>query len=402
MRYRRRKKAGAEVDPVKEMRSRWPLPLSLVLAVLLWKTLNDRVRQTQNVDVPIRVQAGGAAALPRAERGLTLRLPETETPYEAVGFFDAFDKRLQDRQVRFTFVGPGRFVRSDLQNQVTLYAELDPGERESKEFTATVKLEDIRTDPAELQPFLDSMEPAAIKVKFVASGQHSFKPDPATVQLELPEPVSSWEKRIFKDSMRFEPDRVILRGPANLLEEAKAARTLFKVDCREAPAELEKKDFNASSQSRPRLEFELKLLDRFKTLQMAVDVKVSIEVAPDPPRFPLGDETQTWQVPVRADWQASELEPKDFVVDEHVKIQIYSYDSRLTELLKQRGESWVRRNLRATVDMGVVDQDFRNAADPLQFYKALEPHFACYDDQFRIGRDLRVHVRGLVQVKRRQ
>lgn len=377
--------------------SRWPLPLSLVLAILLWLSLNDSVHEEETVSCTVVVQDLSAGSGSPAPGQLLVRLPESRTHYTKSQILDGHGKLLPGNKVRIEFAGPGRFV-SDLQRRVTISAEVQIPEDGRDEFIYKITKSNLRTDPTDLSPFLIKMVPEEIQIKFVASGQYRLNLHSDQVQIEYPDPVESWESRIFPDTMDFEPKVVMLTGPAKLLERLKQARPIFKLDCTGAPALLEGGNYKAGVKGNPALGFDLTLKQQFAELTMQPEVKVRVEVSLDPERFPQGGDKDYFTIPVRADWYASPLDPKGFEVSESIRIQIYSYDKNLSKLLKKDGEAWVKRMIRATVDLGEIEGDYQ---DTNPFFKQLTAHFSCYDDDFKIDRDFEIKALGIVEVKRR-
>ncbi len=377
--------------------SRWPLPLSLVLAILLWVSLNDSVHEEETISCQVVVHDRGASNAVGVPGQIVVRLPDSRTHYTQSQILDPSHKLL-NRKVQLRFAGPGRFV-SDLERRLTVWAEVQIPEDGRDEFIYTFTKKDLRTDPSDLSPFLVDMDPKEINIKFVASGQVRINIHPDRVKIEYPEPEKTWKRRIFPDTMVFEPRAVTIAGPAKILEQFKVATERFTLDCRTAPKSFEGGNYKGDSPGkRPILSFDLDLLQKFRGLTMTPEVKVRMQVSSDPPRFPQGSDKDYYTIPVRADWYSTPLDPKAFEVSETMRIRIYSYDKDLSALLKKEGEAWVKRNLRATVDLGEIEGDYK---DSQAFFKQLSPYFSNYDDSFQKGQDFRIEHIGLVQVKRR-
>jgi len=382
-----------------EAHSRWPLPLSLVLAILLWISLNDSVHEEESISCKVVVQDMASSQGLGVPGQLLVRLPESRVNYTKSQILDG-NFKLLNRKVRIDFAGPGRFV-SDLDRRLKVWVEVQIPEDGRDEFVCKITKSDLRTAPSDLGPFLVKMDPPEINIKFVASGQYRPQLHPRQVQIDYPAPEDDWNKRIFRETMTFEPKSVTLTGPAKLLEQLKHSKTpIFRVDCRKAPEMLKSDNFEADSNPQnPILGFDLVLSQRFSELTMAQEVKVLIPVKEEPPRFPQGGDNASYTIPVHADWYASPLDPKIFEVSKTLRIQILSYNQELSELLKKDGENWVKRNIRASVDLGEIEGDYQNTE---AFFKRLSPHFSNYDDsRFKIGKDFIIKDLNIAQVKRR-
>jgi len=380
-----------------EAHSRWPLPLSLVLSILLWLSLNDSVHEEETVSCEVVVRDLGAGISNAVAGQILVRLPESRTHYTQSEVLDGNGKLLTGK-VRIDFAGPGRFV-SDLQQRLKITAGVKIPEDGRDEFIYKFTKSDLRTDPSDLSPFLIKMVPEEIHIKFVASGQNSVTLHSDRVQIEYPEPMEDWQRRFYPDTMEFEPKVVLLTGPAKTLELLKNDRLVFKLDGRRAPGLLQAGGHKAGMRGNPVLGFDLVLMQRYSGLTMQPDIKVRIEVALAPERFPQGGDKDYFTIPVRADWNASPLDRKGFEVSESMRIQIYSYETELTALLKKDGEKWVQRMIRATVDLGEIEGDYQSNET---FFKLLTPHFSCYDKKFKLEQgDFRIEKFGIVEVKRR-
>ena len=387
-----------------DLHSRWPLPLALVLAILLWMSLHDKVeKSTVSICHIVRDAPIDSSLENLKSQALTLRLPQTRTSYKIDQLLDANNQVMDPSAgVTFNFKGPGKLIRK-VAERLQAYVDIPRPKREDQnEYEFQFKAEDIRTVNQELSDFFTSMHPSLITVKLVASGKRTILLNRSHVRINYHKPVNEWEKRIFTDSMQFNPKKVTLYGPNLLLQRIGKEPKIFVMDCENIEAQLANAIKNNPSE-RPKLSFNLKLasnLQGLKRTKSDEDLTVSVEVAPAPTRFPISENPKdAFILSIQADWKSSKLSAENFLVSDNIKIQILSYNEALDDLLKKGGKVWVKRWLRAVVDMGEIDQNFKNSADQKEFRDYLSAKFLCFEEQYKLGKDFEINALGFIEVK---
>jgi hypothetical protein len=372
----------------------WPLPLAFVLALGFWFYLDSRISTDRSYRCRIVTDRDDVNdPIGENDGVLQLRVPDGYTissvragNRRSGAELDAEDER---ESILLDFYGPKSEIQA-LDTRLTFFVDLTaPNEgggadRSTRRFSKS----DISASNASLLRYLAAMVPEELQVVLEASGSAQFTLSPGSVVIRYPDPREEWSRRVFLETLQFDPPLVRVRGPRERLDQLQGSGELFELDVSELSSMSERLLPREEGSGRPRISFPVRLRPRFASELTLLDPHLTASVEIAPPAW-TSDE---FEVRIAADWQSSSLDPAVFQLDRHsIKFRIRSYDPRLTRLLREGGRAWVRRWMRAVADIGRIpaetdtsDPRFSIAVDPLFFYLG--------DEHFVLGKHYEIDV----------
>ncbi|HHI81281.1 MAG TPA: hypothetical protein ENK02_15055 [Planctomycetes bacterium] len=366
--------------------------MALVLALVYWLYLDQTVTQEKSVYVTIQKDVHAQDALVSLKaQSLSLRVPNNYTISKVL---DNRTGKVFNRKVLLTFRGPGGILRH-LETNPSFFADIP--ESNAPEYDVTIKLRSIKSTKVELSGYLKSMDPPELRVHLVQINSFELSITPERIRILYPEEDrEEWAKRIFPGSIKIQPSSVTLSGSRNLLATITPETPIFQLDLRSLPARWKKRMEQGGGNDRFKETFHLKILPAFSSLRMNREsIDADLEVAPPADFFPKGSQVY-YSIPIRVNWGPLQGKESLFRVDNKGQIQIKSYNAKLSRLLQQQGEEWVRKNIEARVQLDELDaQESRSK----EYFRKLQPEFTCWDHRFVTGRDLEIILKSPIFIK---
>ncbi len=357
--------------------------MAVILALVYWLYLDQTVTQKKSVYVTIQKDVHSQDALVSLKaQSLSIRVPNNFTISKVL---DNRTSKVFQGKVLLTFRGPGGILRH-LETNPSFFTDIP--ESNLPEYDATIKVNSIKSTKVELSGYLESMDPPELRVHLVQINSFELSLAPERIRILYPEEdTEEWAKRIFPGSIKIQPSSVTLSGSRNLLATITPETQIFQLDLRSLPERWKKRMEQGGSNDRIKETFRLKILPPFASLRMnKKNIEANIEVAPPADFFPSNPKVY-YNIPIRVNWGPLQGKEDLFLVDKKGPITIKSYNAKLSRLLQQKGESWVRQNIEARVQLDDLDtQDSQSK----EYIRKLKPEFTCWDHRFVIGRDLEI------------
>ena len=381
----------------------WPLPLAFVLAVAFWFYLDGQISVKRSYTCRIVTDRSADPDALEGNKGLLrLRVPDDFTisrvrPSRAAQDGDSGKDILS---VKLSFRGPKSALQA-LDGRVDFFVDIEPPtEQEARGSSRTTRrfdLRDLQTQAGTLARYLQHMEHEEIQVTLELSQTTRFTLLPESLSVTYPEPPEQWSRRVFLDTLEFTPAVVRLRGPSDSLSRLLDSRKLFELDVRKLAQMQELLLPQGSNRERPRISFPLQLLPQHRNDYSIQDAQVLASVEVAPPAWVSGE----FELRVIADWSSSHLDPGAFALDrDTIKFRIRSFDTRLTQLVKEGGRAWVQRWLRAIADIGRVSRE-TDTSDP-DFAQLLRAQFFYLgDEDFVQGKHYEIEITSPLSLSRK-
>lgn len=381
-------------DKERNWTSHWPLPVSLLLAIVYWLYLNEQVSRKVTPELAVEVIGPNED---HAKKGLSIRKPTDDYIITKITRPDGKPFDTARERVRFTINAPGSHLKR-IDTNLSLIAEIEipavTGSFDERRIEWTLTKKDVKDATGELTSFIGEMDPPELRVHLQRSMTASLELRLKHVRL-LPS-EGPWANRLFRDSLEFGKDFVNLTGPLGLVQSLvdDEPKEVFVMDLRD---KLPKIVSSAPDERKP-VTARLRLLPELKAAGITVDSlpQASIRVAPEPKLI------KGITLEVEVDWRNSTLNAETFKVDTSVEVEIRSYNRELSQLLgdQEAGKRWIDENLRCRVRVADVDPAL-DTTKP-DFVAHLQPYYMTYDRDFREGRDFKILNTSLIQITRKQ
>lgn len=378
--------------------SRWPLPVALVLAIVYWFYLNSQVFRTESVELGVRIVQSTDSL---TAHGFDIRLPQKDLLVTRIDLgSDATNFDLASQKLRFTVRASGASLKQ-LQTSTAFVADIPDRaveECRSNGFAVcSLRLADVKDANGELTPHLKAMQPSTIRLHLGRSSTDTLNLSWDLVTIRYPEGIAdsseNWDRRIFQKEIRFEPDSVDLEGPEKWIRSTADRKGVFVLDLTEKLTKLTGRSQNERLDVTEFLSIDKALADKgVRCLQL---VKATVQFTPASKSF------AGLEIPIEIDWKGSPLAPTEFRIDPTVKFELRSYDPELSSMLRDdaRGRRWIDHNLRCFVRPAELDPAIDTSKE--DFVAHLSPHFFLYDDNFALGRELKIQQKSLISISRK-
>ncbi len=357
--------------------------MALILALVYWLYLDQTVTQEKSVYVTIQKDVHTQDALVSLKtQSLSIRVPNNYTISKVL---DNRTSKVFEGKLLLRFRGPGGILRL-LETNPSFFTDIP--ESSAPEYDATIKVRSIKSTKVELSGYLESMDPPELRVHLVQINSFELSLTPERIRILYPEEdTEEWAKRIFPRSIKIRPSSVTLSGSRNLLATITPETQIFKLDLRNLPGRWKKRMEQGGGNDRVKETFRLEILPTFASLRMNREtIEANIEVAPPADFFPRGSKNY-YSIPIRINWGPLQGKESLFQVVDKGLILIKSYNAKLSRLLEQKGEEWVRKNIEMRVQLDELDAKGSRSKD---YFRNLQPEFTCWDHRFVIGRDLEI------------
>lgn len=374
-------------------RSRWPLPVALVLAIVYWFYLNSQVFRSDYADLDLRVVQSTESL---TTNGLDIRLPRNDLIVTRIALSKGgkvFDPK-EDR-IRVKVRAPGASLKQ-LGTSTVIVADVPDDVVEDCRANGSavfeLDIDDLKDANGELTPYLQEMQPARLYVSLGRSLTHPVDLRWDLVKIKFPE-GTNWDSRIFARQIRFVPDSMDLEGPDKLIRSTSRMQAIFLLDLTEKLSEIREDATGDRLDVTEILQIAPELAE--KGVRSLQSVKATVQFAPAPTVF------DDLEIGIEADWKGSPLSKTEFRVDKTVKFELRTYDSNLSTMLRDsaRRKRWIEDNLRCFVRPSELDATLDTSKE--DFVAHLTPHFFLYDDNFTLGRELKIQQKSLISFSRK-
>ena len=348
-------------DPLRKL-------LALGLAILLWVFLDGQVNTDRTLPLKLQILDVGQEAPTTEDLMLSVLVPSGM--FTVTGFRNGITGE-PITHVAVKFRGPKHLI-GRLRETPPFTVLLPSAELNAATDSIAFDLRAVRSQLPELQPMLDEMTPHSIKIMLERNSEQEVPLSLDLIQVLGPAGDPEFESRIQRDSARFSPATIALRGPQSALQRIKGANKskLFRVDLRDqasatgvevnAPLQLLETWHPVRTESTPTVRLFLK--------PHFVEFKLDVPVVVDPGGLP----------PNVSDARIEQLEvPRTTQV---VLQATGALEAKLSLMSVEQRQQWALEKARLLINLA-AEQEIGDSGS------TATPHFYLYETEYQEGRD---------------